>query len=54
MLQRRVEELVGRSIWSHEFAYPEMIAKEIRSGKLASFDDVLGKIPANKTIVVSA
>lgn len=54
MLHQRVEELVGRSVWSHEFAYPDLLAKEIRSGEHASFDEALGKIPAEKTIVVSA
>jgi hypothetical protein len=54
MLQKRVEELVGRSIWSHEFAYPDLLLAEIRSGKPASFQDVVEKIPASKRIIVCA
>jgi hypothetical protein len=52
MLQQRMQELVGRPIWTHEFASPDFLRKEIETGELANFGDVLDKLPKNKPVVV--
>jgi hypothetical protein len=51
-LHQRIEELVGRSVWTHELANPKALIREIRSGQSASFGDVLDKIPSGKPIIV--
>ena len=55
-IHQRIEELVGRPVWTHELAGKErcaMLVAEIRSGNQASINDVFDKIPAdNKVIVV--
>ena len=53
-LHTRIEELVGRPVWTHELARPEWLVKEILSGKQASFGDVVGKISKGKGIIVVA
>ncbi len=52
-LHKRIEELAGRSVWTHELAHPEQIIAEIRTGQRATLADVLDKIPASKRIVVA-
>jgi hypothetical protein len=52
-LHKRIEELAGRSVWTHELANPEQIIAEIRSGQQATMGDVLDKIPASKRIIVT-
>lgn len=53
-LQQRIEELVGRSVWTHELASPDRLIQEIERQQPASFSDVLGKIPDHvQTIVVA-
>ena len=32
-LHKRIEELVGRPVWTHEIVFPELLYEEIRSGK---------------------
>ncbi len=51
-LHQRIEELVGRSVWTHELAYPEQLIQEIRTGRQASISDVLDKIPSDLPVVV--
>lgn len=51
-LHQRMEELVGRPVFTHELANPDLLIQEIESGESASFADVLGKIPSDKQIVV--
>jgi len=44
-VHQRAEELVGRSVWTHEFAMPDQLVAEImgESGP-ASMEDVIGKL----------
>lgn len=44
-IHKRIEELVGRSVWTHELALPDQLRAEI-FGEIApaSMEDVLGKI----------
>ena len=51
-LRQRIEELAGRSVWTHELAHPDQIIEEIERQQPASLYDVLDKIPADKRIVV--
>src|SRR5688572_1877757 len=43
-VHQRIEELVGRPVWTHELADPEQLVAEIRRGVAADFGDVLNKI----------
>ena len=51
-LQQRIEELVGRPVWTHELARPNLLIAEIERGTPASFGDVLDKIPVDKPVIV--
>lgn len=54
-LHERFEELVGRPIWTHEFAGQAMadrLIEEARTGRNASFEEVLDKVPGDKPIIV--
>lgn len=53
-LQMRVEALMQRPVWTHEFARPENLVNELRSRNLATFDDVIAKVPSEKLLVVKA
>lgn len=53
-LHMRVEALMQRPVWTHEFARPENLASELRSRNLATFDDVIAKVPSEKLLVVKA
>jgi hypothetical protein len=49
---KRMEEIVGRPVWRHEFARPELLREEMESGYTATLTDVLGKIPKGKKVIV--
>lgn len=51
-LHQRITELVGRDVWTHELARPDLLIQEIRAQQPASMADVLDKIPADKRAVV--
>lgn len=51
----RMEELVGRPVWTHEFARPELLEHEIATGQRLSIEGVMAKLPADKpTIILDA
>ena len=50
----RFEELMGRSIFTHELAFLDLLIEELRQGHLATFDEIVGNIPAEKLIVAIA
>lgn len=52
MLHLRVEELVGRPVWTHELAFFDDLIAEVESGQRATLDDVIGKIQKDKCLVV--
>ena len=54
-LHQRIEELVGRPVWTHELAYFDSIIDEVRSSKTVTFNDVMNKVPEHlkdHTIIV--
>lgn len=42
-----ITALLGRPVYTHEFADPDALWREYLSGDPISFDDVLAKIPGN-------
>jgi len=51
-LHQWVEELMGRSVWTHEFAHHEQLIEELESGSPADIGDVIGKLPPDKPILL--
>ena len=51
-IHQRIEELVGRPVWTHELATPKMLVCEIRSDNKATIGDVLDKMPDDKKCIV--
>ena len=46
-----VTELLGRSVWTHEFARPDELWAEYLSGETIDFAAVLAKIPAHLGVI---
>lgn len=40
-LHQRIEALVGRPVWTHEFADPDRLVAEIHSGKPATLTEIM-------------
>lgn len=54
MLHERVEELVGRSVWTHELVDVAALRREILGeSEPATMANVVAKIPADKLLVVA-
>lgn len=51
-LHQRIEELVGRPVFTHELASPESLIEEARTQRHISMADVLDKIPRDKQVIV--
>lgn len=52
--QRVAEEALGRSVWTHEFAFPQRLMDEFNGDKKpATFEEILALIPAEKRILVT-
>lgn len=51
-LHKRIEELVGRPVWTHELARPELLDHEIATGEQPGMEGVLAKLPADKSVIV--
>jgi hypothetical protein len=49
---QRMEELVGRPVWTHEFARLELLRHEILSGAHPTLEGVLAKLPPEKPVIV--
>ena len=48
-----VEKLLGRPVWSHEFAKPELLRAELRGVRaVPTMDEMLAMIPEEKLIVM--
>lgn len=48
-----VEKVLGRPVWTHEFAFPEGLRKEFLKDKPApTFEEIMNLIPEEKRIVV--
>ncbi|MFH0901427.1 MAG: hypothetical protein V2A73_12435 [Pseudomonadota bacterium] len=52
LIHRRVEELMLRPVWTHEFANFDSLIAEIRSGQQAGFLEVLDKLPVDKDRII--
>ena len=54
MLHKRLEELVGRPIWTHELGTEgcEPLKAEILDSHPATMSDVLNKIPKDKDVIL--
>lgn len=55
LVHKRLEELAGRPVWTHELAHPEEIVAEIRAQQPATFADVVSKATRHgaKPIIVT-
>ena len=51
-VHRRIEELMGRSVWTHELGHFKALVAELRSGQVANLADVIAKVPAEKLITM--
>jgi len=50
-----VEKALGRPVWTHEFAKPDLIGAELAGTRDApSMEDIIGMLPPEKTVVVVA
>jgi hypothetical protein len=49
---QRVDELVGRSTYTHELAYPEYLEHEIMTGSVPTVEGIIAKLPADKPVIV--
>ena len=48
-----VEETLGRSVWTHEFAHPEMLREELRGVRPSpTFGDIMDLIPEDKPLIL--
>jgi len=51
VFQEAVQEVVGRPVWTHEFAKPDLLRKEMRGERKApNFQEILDMIPKGKVI----
>ena len=48
----RVIELMGRDVWTHELAQPDLLVHELRTGIVPSMDGVIAKLPPDLPVVV--
>jgi hypothetical protein len=57
-VHQRVEELVGRSVWTHELLFEDELCEEIASGQPSSVEDVIMRMqraaPDKPVLVVDA
>lgn len=51
---QRAEELVGRPVWTHEFADFAYLRHEILTGERPSMEGVFAKLPADKPVIMVA
>jgi hypothetical protein len=45
-------EIMGRDVFTHEFARPDLLLAELEDGHTATLNEVLGKLPADKPIIL--
>jgi hypothetical protein len=53
-VHQRIEELLGRPVWTHELVDGEALAAEIRSGRTIGMDDIVAKAAASSPVIVVA
>lgn len=49
---QRIDKLVGRSVYTHELAYPEYLEHEIMTGTVPSMEGIIAKLPENMEVIV--
>ena len=54
LVHQRLEELMGRPVWTHEIADPGSLYRELENGERATFADVIDKIPVDKLVEVNS
>lgn len=55
VLHEAVSEALGRSVWTHEFAFADNLRAELFGDRVApTFDEIMALIPQEKLIVVRA
>lgn len=48
-----VEEVLGRSVWTHEFAHPEQLQEEFEGKRPpATFAEIMALIPEDKRVLI--
>ena len=52
LIHKRIEELMGRPVWTHEIAYPDSLYSELCSGDQPTMDQIIGKLPADMPVIV--
>jgi len=50
---KAVESALGRSVWTHEFAYPDLLWDELHEKRVPpTFNDILNMLPIDKVIII--
>lgn len=50
---KSIEKIMGRPIWTHEFAYVDNIRKEfLKQKEPPTFEEIMNLIPENKRILI--
>lgn len=50
-MHQRIEELVGRPVWTHEFADFDLLAHEVLTGSVPTMDGIFDKLPHDKPVI---
>lgn len=50
---KSIELFMGRPVWTHETAHPRQLLAERRDKTPASMQQIIEKLPANKTIIIA-
>ena len=54
IFQKTVEDVLKRPVYTHEFATPELLIKELRGQRLPPIiEELLEQLPKDKTIIVA-
>ena len=53
VFQEAVEKTLGRGVWTHEFAYPENLQKELLGeASKPTMEEIINLIPKDKRIIL--
>lgn len=52
VFHKAVEEALGRPVWTHEFAFPELRAELLGNKPAPTWEEILDLIPAEKRVVL--
>lgn len=51
-MHQRIEELMGRGVWTHEMADFDSLVKELRNGDRVKMADIIAKLPQDKPVIL--